>query len=68
MQGHEVFLCLKRLKYIRTVTLQSQDVTQGLQKISCLFQRIDWILRIYSNYQQIPRVLGGMGIVILSLY
>nr|QPK65866.1 ribosomal protein S8 [Trifolium repens] len=23
-------------------------------------------LRIYSNYQQIPRVLGGMGIVILS--
>nr|YP_009539007.1 ribosomal protein S8 [Saruma henryi]AVP32422.1 ribosomal protein S8 [Saruma henryi] len=23
-------------------------------------------LRIYSNYQRIPRVLGGMGIVILS--
>nr|YP_009241327.1 ribosomal protein S8 [Drosera rotundifolia]AMK97337.1 ribosomal protein S8 [Drosera rotundifolia] len=23
-------------------------------------------LRIYSNYQEIPRVLGGMGIVILS--
>lgn len=23
-------------------------------------------LRIYSNYQQIPRLLGGMGIVILS--
>lgn len=23
-------------------------------------------LRIYSNYQQIPRVLGGMGIAILS--
>nr|QJD20944.1 ribosomal protein S8 [Trifolium alexandrinum] len=23
-------------------------------------------LRIYCNYQQIPRVLGGMGIVILS--
>nr|YP_009431592.1 ribosomal protein S8 [Citrullus amarus]APW82498.1 ribosomal protein S8 [Citrullus lanatus]APW82583.1 ribosomal protein S8 [Citrullus lanatus]ASY96178.1 ribosomal protein S8 [Citrullus amarus] len=23
-------------------------------------------LRIYSNYQQIPRILGGMGIVILS--
>nr|YP_010044939.1 ribosomal protein S8 [Dianyuea turbinata]QPF96165.1 ribosomal protein S8 [Dianyuea turbinata] len=23
-------------------------------------------LRIYSNYQQIPRVLGGMGTVILS--
>jgi hypothetical protein len=34
MQGNEVFLCLKRLKYIRTVTLQSQDVTQGLQKIT----------------------------------
>nr|YP_010214933.1 ribosomal protein S8 [Libanotis buchtormensis]UBQ33914.1 ribosomal protein S8 [Libanotis buchtormensis] len=23
-------------------------------------------LRIYSNYQQIPRILGGMGIVIIS--
>nr|YP_009454323.1 ribosomal protein S8 [Guibourtia leonensis]AUF70093.1 ribosomal protein S8 [Guibourtia leonensis]QWY86227.1 ribosomal protein S8 [Guibourtia coleosperma]QWY86476.1 ribosomal protein S8 [Guibourtia pellegriniana] len=23
-------------------------------------------LRIYSNYQRIPRILGGMGIVILS--
>nr|WRP99184.1 ribosomal protein S8 [Amorphophallus muelleri] len=23
-------------------------------------------LRIYSNYQQIPRILGGMGIAILS--
>nr|YP_010725077.1 ribosomal protein S8 [Doryanthes palmeri]AEX94065.1 ribosomal protein S8 [Doryanthes palmeri]WDW32290.1 ribosomal protein S8 [Doryanthes palmeri] len=23
-------------------------------------------LRIYSNYQQIPKILGGMGIVILS--
>nr|YP_009245044.1 ribosomal protein S8 [Kolkwitzia amabilis]YP_009494152.1 ribosomal protein S8 [Dipelta floribunda]YP_009630449.1 30S ribosomal protein S8 [Dipelta yunnanensis]YP_009704922.1 ribosomal protein S8 [Abelia chinensis]YP_009705692.1 ribosomal protein S8 [Abelia x grandiflora]YP_009710528.1 ribosomal protein S8 [Diabelia sanguinea]YP_010040373.1 30S ribosomal protein S8 [Dipelta elegans]YP_010626248.1 ribosomal protein S8 [Abelia schumannii]YP_010626325.1 ribosomal protein S8 [Abelia uniflora] len=23
-------------------------------------------LRIYSNYQQIPRILGGMGVVILS--
>nr|YP_010583341.1 ribosomal protein S8 [Euphorbia mafingensis]UGV22079.1 ribosomal protein S8 [Euphorbia mafingensis] len=23
-------------------------------------------LRIYSNYQKIPRILGGMGIVILS--
>nr|YP_009689277.1 ribosomal protein S8 [Hopea hainanensis]YP_009989870.1 ribosomal protein S8 [Hopea reticulata]YP_010026970.1 ribosomal protein S8 [Hopea chinensis]AXS77476.1 ribosomal protein S8 [Hopea dryobalanoides]QXV93188.1 ribosomal protein S8 [Hopea mollissima]QXV93271.1 ribosomal protein S8 [Hopea odorata]QCF46366.1 ribosomal protein S8 [Hopea hainanensis]QNN01485.1 ribosomal protein S8 [Hopea reticulata] len=23
-------------------------------------------LRIYANYQQIPRILGGMGIVILS--
>uniref|UniRef100_A0A2K2CBN2 Small ribosomal subunit protein uS8c n=1 Tax=Populus trichocarpa TaxID=3694 RepID=A0A2K2CBN2_POPTR len=23
-------------------------------------------LRIYSNYQQIPRILDGMGIVILS--
>jgi small subunit ribosomal protein S8 len=23
-------------------------------------------LRIYSNYQEIPKVLGGMGIVIIS--
>ncbi|KAJ0427705.1 30S ribosomal protein S8 [Helianthus annuus] len=23
-------------------------------------------LRIYSNYQRIPRILGGMGVVILS--
>jgi small subunit ribosomal protein S8 len=23
-------------------------------------------LRIYSNYREIPKVLGGMGIVILS--
>nr|YP_010242959.1 ribosomal protein S8 [Impatiens walleriana]QTJ26092.1 ribosomal protein S8 [Impatiens walleriana] len=25
-------------------------------------------LRIYSNYQRIPKILGGMGIVILSTY
>ncbi|KAF5782469.1 30S ribosomal protein S8 [Helianthus annuus] len=31
---------------------------------------LKWIsrpgLRIYSNYQRIPRILGGMGVVILS--
>ncbi|KAL1367948.1 hypothetical protein AAHE18_02G085800 [Arachis hypogaea] len=31
---------------------------------------LKWIntpgLRIYSNYQQIPRILGGVGIVIIS--
>nr|YP_010392089.1 ribosomal protein S8 [Cyananthus lobatus]UPX07698.1 ribosomal protein S8 [Cyananthus lobatus] len=39
---------------------------QGNRKILNLKRISRPGLRIYSNYQQIPRILGGMGIVILS--
>nr|YP_009171718.1 ribosomal protein S8 [Euonymus japonicus]YP_010146104.1 ribosomal protein S8 [Euonymus fortunei]YP_010184680.1 ribosomal protein S8 [Buxus megistophylla]AKF33757.1 ribosomal protein S8 [Euonymus japonicus]QQO80995.1 ribosomal protein S8 [Euonymus fortunei]QVH34112.1 ribosomal protein S8 [Buxus megistophylla]UHY94910.1 ribosomal protein S8 [Euonymus japonicus] len=40
---------------------------KGLDRTSLNLKRISRPgLRIYSNYQQIPRILGGMGIVILS--
>nr|YP_010457829.1 ribosomal protein S8 [Celastrus gemmatus]YP_010458532.1 ribosomal protein S8 [Catha edulis]ANG08368.1 ribosomal protein S8 [Catha edulis]UUA69072.1 ribosomal protein S8 [Celastrus gemmatus]UUA70043.1 ribosomal protein S8 [Catha edulis] len=40
---------------------------KGLHRTSLNLKRISRPgLRIYSNYQQIPRILGGMGIVILS--
>jgi small subunit ribosomal protein S8 len=41
----------------------------GRQKKSCItnLKRISKPgLRIYSNYQEIPKILGGLGIVILS--
>ncbi|RWR84878.1 translational initiation factor 1 protein chloroplast [Cinnamomum micranthum f. kanehirae] len=31
-------------------------------------QNISFFLRIYSNHQRIPRILGGMGVVILSTF
>nr|YP_010512756.1 ribosomal protein S8 [Machaerium brasiliense]UXL84163.1 ribosomal protein S8 [Machaerium brasiliense] len=40
---------------------------KGSYKTSLNLKRISTPgLRIYSNYQKIPRILGGMGIVILS--
>ena len=40
---------------------------KGLHRTSLNLKRISRPgLRIYSNYQRIPRILGGMGIIILS--
>lgn len=52
-----------RLKY------RSKQTLQGKRKESCItnLKRISKPgLRIYSNHKDIPRVLGGAGIVILS--
>lgn len=52
-----------RLKY------SSKEVLKGKRKESCItnLKRISKPgLRIYTNYKEIPRILGGAGIVILS--
>nr|QKV44233.1 ribosomal protein S8 [Boykinia aconitifolia] len=49
------------------LTLQHRRNRKGLYKTILNLKRISRPgLRIYSNYQRIPRILGGMGIVILS--
>nr|YP_010310885.1 ribosomal protein S8 [Celastrus paniculatus]UNA00603.1 ribosomal protein S8 [Celastrus paniculatus] len=51
-------------KFFLVLTLRHR---KGLHRTSLNLKRISRPgLRIYSNYQQIPRILGGMGIVILS--
>nr|YP_010173611.1 ribosomal protein S8 [Medicago arabica]QSJ48849.1 ribosomal protein S8 [Medicago arabica]UGK73027.1 ribosomal protein S8 [Medicago arabica]UZC30302.1 ribosomal protein S8 [Medicago arabica]UZC30378.1 ribosomal protein S8 [Medicago arabica] len=57
-ESHKDFLVLT-LRYRRN-RKESYKTFLNLKRISTPG------LRIYSNYQQIPRVLGGMGIVILS--
>nr|UUA66760.1 ribosomal protein S8 [Parnassia trinervis]UUA67210.1 ribosomal protein S8 [Parnassia trinervis] len=52
----EKYFCVLKLRH-----------RKGLQKPRLNLKRISRPgLRIYSNYQRIPRILGGMGIVILS--
>nr|YP_009407364.1 ribosomal protein S8 [Aldrovanda vesiculosa]YP_009407388.1 ribosomal protein S8 [Aldrovanda vesiculosa]ASA46266.1 ribosomal protein S8 [Aldrovanda vesiculosa]ASA46269.1 ribosomal protein S8 [Aldrovanda vesiculosa]QBC71213.1 ribosomal protein S8 [Aldrovanda vesiculosa]QBE88688.1 ribosomal protein S8 [Aldrovanda vesiculosa] len=54
-------------KYFLVLTLRHRRNRKGpSQKILNLKRISRPGLRIYSNYQRIPRVLGGMGIVILS--
>nr|YP_009581815.1 ribosomal protein S8 [Isopyrum manshuricum]QBK50226.1 ribosomal protein S8 [Isopyrum manshuricum] len=48
-------------------TLRHRRNRQGPYQTALNLKRISRPgLRIYSNHQQIPRILGGMGIVILS--
>nr|YP_010362486.1 ribosomal protein S8 [Euphorbia schlechtendalii]YP_010362522.1 ribosomal protein S8 [Euphorbia schlechtendalii]UNS16277.1 ribosomal protein S8 [Euphorbia schlechtendalii]UNS16313.1 ribosomal protein S8 [Euphorbia schlechtendalii] len=57
-EGNKKFLVL---------TLRHRRKKQGPYRTSLNLKRISRPgLRIYSNYQKIPRILGGMGIVILS--
>lgn len=52
-------------KYFLVSTLQHRRNRKGTYR--SILKRISRPgLRIYSNYQRIPRILGGMGIVILS--
>nr|QCT81915.1 ribosomal protein S8 [Protea caffra subsp. kilimandscharica] len=52
-------------KYFLVSTLQHRRNREGPYRT--ILKRISRPgLRIYSNYQRIPRILGGMGIVILS--
>nr|YP_010583669.1 ribosomal protein S8 [Hippomane mancinella]UGY85763.1 ribosomal protein S8 [Hippomane mancinella] len=57
-EGNKKFLVL---------TLRHRRKKKGPYRTSLNLKRISRPgLRIYSNYQKIPRILGGMGIVILS--
>nr|YP_009343477.1 30S ribosomal protein S8 [Paris mairei]APS87801.1 30S ribosomal protein S8 [Paris mairei] len=52
-------------KYFLVSTLRHRRTRKGTYRT--IFKRISRPgLRIYSNYQRIPKILGGMGIVILS--
>nr|YP_009865490.1 ribosomal protein S8 [Dalbergia sissoo]QKE47776.1 ribosomal protein S8 [Dalbergia sissoo]QXU58038.1 ribosomal protein S8 [Dalbergia sissoo] len=57
----------ERDNFFLVLTLRYRRNRKGSYKTSLNLKRISTPgLRIYSNYQQIPRILGGMGIVILS--
>nr|QXP11720.1 ribosomal protein S8 [Ottelia balansae]QXP13160.1 ribosomal protein S8 [Ottelia balansae]QXP14008.1 ribosomal protein S8 [Ottelia balansae] len=52
-------------KYFLVLTLRHKRTRKGIHKT--ILKRISRPgLRIYSNYQRIPKILGGMGIAILS--
>ena len=54
-------------KYFLVLTLRYRRNRKGSYKSFLNLKRISPPgLRIYSNYPKIPKVLGGMGIVILS--
>nr|YP_009458908.1 ribosomal protein S8 [Elaeagnus mollis]ATD86141.1 ribosomal protein S8 [Elaeagnus mollis]QGA73759.1 ribosomal protein S8 [Elaeagnus mollis] len=54
-------------KYFFVLTLRHRRNRKGPYRTALNLKRISRPgLRIYSNYQRIPRILGGMGIVILS--
>nr|YP_009631178.1 ribosomal protein S8 [Sanguisorba tenuifolia]YP_009691555.1 ribosomal protein S8 [Sanguisorba sitchensis]YP_009691639.1 ribosomal protein S8 [Sanguisorba tenuifolia var. alba]YP_009691807.1 ribosomal protein S8 [Sanguisorba officinalis]YP_010134800.1 ribosomal protein S8 [Sanguisorba stipulata]YP_010714210.1 ribosomal protein S8 [Sanguisorba alpina]YP_010875290.1 ribosomal protein S8 [Sanguisorba applanata]ARD00015.1 ribosomal protein S8 [Margyricarpus pinnatus]ARD00943.1 ribosomal prote len=54
-------------KYFLVLTLRHRRNRKGPYRTVLNLKRISRPgLRIYSNYQRIPRILGGMGIVILS--
>nr|YP_009770621.1 ribosomal protein S8 [Sesbania grandiflora]QIT01323.1 ribosomal protein S8 [Sesbania grandiflora] len=54
-------------KYFLVLTLPYRRNSKGSYKTFLNLKRISTPgLRIYSNYQRIPRILGGMGVVILS--
>uniref|UniRef100_A0AAU7B7V1 Small ribosomal subunit protein uS8c n=1 Tax=Argentina taliensis TaxID=3121458 RepID=A0AAU7B7V1_9ROSA len=53
--------------FFLVLTLQHRRNRKGPYRTVLNLKRISRPgLRIYSNYQRIPRILGGMGIVILS--
>lgn len=54
-------------KYFLVLTLRHRRNRKGSYRTVLNLKRISRPgLLIYSNYQKIPRILGGMGIVILS--
>nr|AGZ90943.1 ribosomal protein S8 [Coussapoa parvifolia] len=54
-------------KYFLVLTLRHRRNRKGPDRTVLNLKRISRPgLRIYSNYQRIPKILGGMGIVILS--
>nr|YP_010630388.1 ribosomal protein S8 [Hillebrandia sandwicensis]WBN97436.1 ribosomal protein S8 [Hillebrandia sandwicensis] len=58
---------LKNNKNFLVLTLRHKRNRKGPVKTFLNLKQISRPgLRIYSNYQKIPRILGGMGVVILS--
>nr|QGT34005.1 ribosomal protein S8 [Chamaesium viridiflorum] len=54
-------------KYFLVLTLRHRRNRKGPYRNILNLKRISRPgLRIYSNYQRIPRILGGMGVVIIS--
>nr|YP_010387140.1 ribosomal protein S8 [Crinodendron patagua]UPO67192.1 ribosomal protein S8 [Crinodendron patagua] len=54
-------------KYFLVLTLRHRRNRKGPYRTILNLKRISRPgLRIYSNYQRIPRILGGRGVVILS--
>ncbi|KAE9587494.1 putative ribosomal protein S8 [Lupinus albus] len=54
-------------KYFLVLTLRYRRNRKGSYKPVLILKRINTpSLGIYSNYQRIPRILGGKGLVILS--
>ena len=57
----------ERNKYFLVLTLRHRRNKKGPYLNTFHLKRVSRPgLRIYSNYQRIPRILGGMGIAILS--
>nr|YP_010248764.1 ribosomal protein S8 [Clethra fargesii]YP_010997100.1 ribosomal protein S8 [Clethra petelotii]QTT58042.1 ribosomal protein S8 [Clethra fargesii]UZS76822.1 ribosomal protein S8 [Clethra petelotii] len=57
----------ERNKYFLVLTLRHRRNRKGTYRNILNLKRISRPgLRIYSNYQRIPRILGGIGVVILS--
>nr|ADZ54484.1 ribosomal protein S8 [Portulaca bicolor] len=57
----------ERNKYFLVLTLRHRRNRKGPYRNTLNLKKVSRPgLRIYSNYQRIPRILGGMGIVILS--
>nr|YP_009355640.1 30S ribosomal protein S8 [Acer griseum]QKY62587.1 30S ribosomal protein S8 [Acer nikoense]ARB51898.1 30S ribosomal protein S8 [Acer griseum]QRF95386.1 30S ribosomal protein S8 [Acer griseum]UCS10001.1 30S ribosomal protein S8 [Acer griseum]UCS10090.1 30S ribosomal protein S8 [Acer griseum] len=58
---------VEKNKYFLVLTLRHRRNRKGPYRTLLNLKRISRPgLRIYSNYQRIPRILDGMGIVILS--
>nr|QVV41423.1 ribosomal protein S8 [Bridelia tomentosa] len=54
-------------KFFLVLTLSHRKNSKGLYRTNLNLKRISRpSLRIYSKYKKIPRILGGIGIVILS--
>ena len=54
-------------QYFLVLTLRHRRTKKGPYRNTFHLKRVSRPgLRIYSNYQRIPRILGGMGIAILS--
>lgn len=78
--SHQICQILKKQGYIKSFQIESSQIKpfqqvsldlkyKGRDKKPCIsnLRRISKPgLRIYANYKEIPRILGGMGIIIIS--
>jgi len=70
LESNDILIRLKyRSKKVYLSSVGSDKALEGKTKESCItnLRRISKPgLRIYANYREIPRILGGTGIVIVS--